>query len=87
MGSWQLQEAKNKFSEVVETTLTKGPQIITRRGKNTVVVMGYTDYQRTFKPKKSFKELLAEFPALDFPEIERSKDTTQRDTPFAASNL
>ncbi len=33
MGSvWQLQEAKNKFSEVVEAALKDGPQVITKRG-------------------------------------------------------
>lgn len=56
--TWQLQEAKNKFSEVVETSLSKGPQIISRRGKNTAVLMSYNDYQKITKPKKDLKTLL-----------------------------
>lgn len=45
-GTWQLQEAKNKLSEVVEAALTQGPQIITRRGIETAVVISYAEYRR-----------------------------------------
>ena len=37
--SWQLQEAKNRFSEVVSRALTEGPQTVTRRGTEVVVVV------------------------------------------------
>jgi len=37
---WQLQEAKNKFSEVVDEALKHGPQVITKRGVETVIVDG-----------------------------------------------
>ncbi len=56
--TWQLQEAKNKFSEVVDTSLTKGPQIISRRGKNTAVVMSYAEYQNLTKPLQTFKQFV-----------------------------
>ena len=46
MTSWQLQEAKNRFSAVVEAALTGEPQEITRRGKPVVVVLAYEEYQR-----------------------------------------
>jgi antitoxin Phd len=36
---WQLQEAKNKFSNLVETAQRKGPQIVTKHGKEAVVVV------------------------------------------------
>ncbi len=42
--TWQLQEAKAKFSEVVENALQKGPQRVTRRGKESVIVISETDY-------------------------------------------
>ncbi|WP_374685516.1 type II toxin-antitoxin system prevent-host-death family antitoxin [Promineifilum sp.] len=32
MRTWQLHEAKNKFSQVVENALTDGPQVLSRRG-------------------------------------------------------
>lgn len=37
--TWALQDAKNRFSELVEQALHDGPQIVTRRGKDTVVVL------------------------------------------------
>ena len=39
MHIWRLHEAKNRFSEVVELTLKVGPQMVTRRGKEAVVVL------------------------------------------------
>lgn len=55
---WQLQIAKNKLSEVVETSLTQGAQIISRRGKATAVIMSYKKYIDLTKPKKDLKHLL-----------------------------
>lgn len=43
---WQLQDAKAKFSEVVDATLKKGPQIITRRGVETVVLLTINEWER-----------------------------------------
>ena len=39
--SWQLQEAKQKFSELVRRTLEEGPQVVTRHGEEVVVVGFY----------------------------------------------
>ncbi len=39
MNLWQLQEAKSRFSELVERTLRSGAQVITRRGKKVVVII------------------------------------------------
>lgn len=46
MHTWQLQEAKSRFSELVSRTLTEGPQLVTRRGEEAVVVMAAADYRR-----------------------------------------
>ena len=46
MHTWQLHEAKNRFSEVVELTLKVGPQMVTRRGKEAVVVLAADEYRR-----------------------------------------
>jgi len=43
---WQLQDAKNRFSEVVDLALTQGPQSITRHGKKTAVLLSYHDFQK-----------------------------------------
>jgi len=42
---WQLQEAKNKLSQVVEQAMQEGPQEITRHGKKAAVVLSVKDYQ------------------------------------------
>jgi len=72
--TWQLQHAKNRFSELVEAALRKGPQEVTRHGKPAVVVVSKEEYDRltgsTAKPKQDFKEFLLSFPKIDgFDEI------------------
>ncbi len=54
--SWQLQEAKNRFSEVVEEALTHGPQTVTRHGREVVVVLSMEEYRRMQKPKNNLHE-------------------------------
>ena len=44
--SWQLQEAKNKFSRVVEDAQNEGPQIITKHGIEVAIVLSFADYQK-----------------------------------------
>mgnify|MGYP006144942123 CR=1 FL=1 len=39
MHAWQLQDAKSRFSELVECALNEGPQLVTRRGNDAVVLM------------------------------------------------
>ena len=46
MATWQLQDAKNRFSALVEAALSRGPQEVARRGKPVVVVFSYEEYQR-----------------------------------------
>ena len=38
MASWQVQDAKARFSEFLEATIKKGPQVVTRRGIETAVL-------------------------------------------------
>ena len=59
---WQLQEAKAKFSDLVSRALDQGVQIVTRRGKNAVVVMDYTEYERLTKKDMSLSEFLLASP-------------------------
>ena len=48
---WQLQEAKNKLSEVVNAAVMGVPQIITRHGEQVAVVMSFGEYARLAQPK------------------------------------
>ena len=74
---WQLQEAKSKFSHVVEKACSEGPQFVTRHGDNAVVVIAYDDYQRLTKPETSLVDFLRDSPFADMAESEtftRNKD-------------
>jgi len=53
---WQLQEAKNKFSEVVRKAIEEGPQTVTKHGKDSVVVLSVEDYQKIEQHKTSLVE-------------------------------
>ena len=46
MTQWALQDAKNRFSAVVDAALAGEPQQVTRRGKPAVVVLSVTEYER-----------------------------------------
>ena len=50
---WQLQEAKNRFSEVVDKALAHGPQTVTRHGREVVVIVSAEEYRRMKQPKGS----------------------------------
>ena len=70
--SWQLQEAKAKFSEVVERALDGQAQVVTRRGENAVVVISHREYQRLRQSQKSLREALGGAPRGEL-KIERDK--------------
>ena len=55
---WQLQDAKNKFSQVVNNAVGNGPQIVTKHGREVVVVLSFEEYQALKKPKPNILDLL-----------------------------
>ncbi len=46
MASWKVQDAKARFSELLETTIKKGPQVITRRGVEAAVLVPVEEWRR-----------------------------------------
>lgn len=60
MRTWQLQTAKARFSEVFERARTEGPQRVTRRGKDAVVIVPAEQFEK-MTPPPQFKESLWEF--------------------------
>ena len=59
MDCWSLQDAKNKFSQVVDQATTQGrPQIITKRGKNSAVLLSYEEYARLVRPRQTLLDSL-----------------------------
>jgi antitoxin Phd len=72
---WQLQDAKSKFSEVVDRTLAQGTQIVTRHGKKTVAIMPFEEYEELTHRNGRLSEFLLSSPLKNSElSIERNKD-------------
>jgi prevent-host-death family protein len=63
--TWQLQEAKNKFSKLVEQAQSEGPQFVTKHGKDSVVVLSIEEYHNIVKPKSNLFQFIQASPLLD----------------------
>jgi antitoxin Phd len=75
MSRWQLQEAKQQFSRVVDRAQSDGAQIVTRHGKEVAVVLGIEEYRELKGEGKSFWEFLSGPPYIDVElPIVRSKE-------------
>lgn len=83
--NWQVQEAKQRFSEVLRAVERDGPQTITRHGEEVAVVVDIAEYRRMTGRTKSLVDHLLAFPKIDPPadggpdvfdeiEAERKKD-------------
>ena len=75
---WQVQEAKNKLSEVIDKANAEGPQTITRRGRQVAVMLSAAQYRKLTKPKVGLVEFLRKSPLRGL-KIERIRDTRYRD--------
>jgi prevent-host-death family protein len=78
MDHWQLQDAKNRFSEIVNKALRDGPQVVTRRGKKAVVIMSVEQYQSLVRPKENIVDFFQESPLRgENLDLTRKKDSTR----------
>lgn len=60
---WQLQDAKNRFSELVQRARREGPQIVTLRGERAAVVLSAEDYDQLKADRPSLVDHLLSGPA------------------------
>lgn len=74
MRRWSLQDAKAKFSELVNVCLTGGPQLVTRHGRDAVVIISVDEYERATEPGQGLKDFFLSAPRVEL-DIERSRDT------------
>ena len=59
MASWPVQDAKARFSEFLDASIEKGPQIVTRRGIEAAVLVPIAEWRRLqVNARRSLKELL-----------------------------
>src|SRR6266704_4117949 len=76
---WQIQEAKQRFSEMIRAVTTEGPQVITRHGEDVAVVVDIGEYRRLTRPAVDLARILLGRPQLDdsaadvFAEIEAER--------------
>jgi antitoxin Phd len=70
--TWQIQEAKNRFCEVVDLALSDGPQTITRHGRATVVIVAAGQYARETR-RETLSSILRACPAKGW-KVSRDKD-------------
>ena len=85
MTTWQPQEAKGKFSEVVKRALSEGKQGITVHGESMAVLISREEYGRLTHPKPGFVESMRQSSLLRLDlDTERSSDPT-RETELRAT--
>ena len=82
---WQLQDAKNQFSKVVQKARYEGPQEITLRGERTAVVLSVRDYDALRAGRPTLVDDLLSGPAWDeelADAVEARAKTPSRDVAF-----
>ncbi len=76
MSIWQLQDAKNKFSKLVEAAISNGPQIVTKHGVESVVVLSKKDYAALSHQKRPLIDVLKSAPNVEL-DLERTKELSR----------
>ena len=71
---WQVQDAKQRFSELIRTAHAEGPQVITRHGAEIAVVIDIADYRRLKGEVIELKDYLRSGPAFDDLELDRASE-------------
>jgi prevent-host-death family protein len=71
-GHWQVQEAKQRFSEVLRSARSDGPQFVTKHGDEVAVVLDIREYRRLQGGARDFKEFLRAGPDLEALDIRRA---------------
>jgi antitoxin Phd len=74
MHTWQLQEAKSRFSEVVDLSLKQGPQMVTRRGQEAVVILAAHEFRKLSGQTVNLVDCLLDAPRGADLFIERSSE-------------
>ena len=75
MHTWQLQEEKSRLSEVVDLTLKEGPQLVTRRGEEAVVILAAKDYRRLSGQTTNLMDCLLNAPRGEPLVLDRSRES------------
>jgi prevent-host-death family protein len=71
---WQVQDAKQRFSELIRTARTEGPQVVTRHGEEIAVVIDIAAYRHLTGETAEFKDYLQSGPDFDDLDLTRSTE-------------
>ena len=74
---WQLQEAKQRFSELIRSAEADGPQFVTRHGQEVAVIVSIGEYRHLRSADQDFKEFLQSAPGIGL-DIRRSAGPAPR---------
>lgn len=77
MGKWQVQEAKARLSHLMDKAQSEGPQVISRHGKETAVVLSMDEYRRLLAERPDFNAWLLSAPKVNL-STRRRKDPPRR---------
>lgn len=72
--AWQLQAAKQRFSELVERAQREGPQVVTKHGREAVVVVSAAEYRRLTRTGENLVEFVRSAPDFDLLDLRRASD-------------
>ena len=77
---WQIQDAKNKFSEVITLANKQGPQLITKHGEKTAVIISYIEYEKMRKSQGKLSDFFSTSPLAGIQlDLTRNKSLPRRD--------
>lgn len=77
--TWKLQDAKNRFSNLVNGAQKEGPQIVTKRGIETVVVLSMNDYRKLIKPSTNLVEFFQRSPLHNIElDVDRNEEPSRK---------
>jgi prevent-host-death family protein len=71
---WQVQDAKQRFSELIRTAHEDGPQVVTRHGQEIAVVIDIADYRHLKGEIAEFKDYLRSGPGFDELDLDRTAE-------------
>jgi prevent-host-death family protein len=72
--TWQLQTAKQRFSELVERARNEGPQVVTKHGRDAVVIVAVEDYRRMAREDRDLISFIQSAPDFALLELDRADD-------------
>lgn len=74
---WALQDAKNRFSEVVDRAMEDGPRFVLCHGREAVVVVSAAEYRKLSQPRELLLEFMRRSPLYGAQDIEFVRDNSQ----------